>query len=79
MNFKISTIALFAAALIPGIVAVPIEDIPTNGTLSESSLLGAPQYCRLNLHYCGWNLVEKFSMSKLPSIYLKPLAPFFED
>ncbi|EPE36846.1 hypothetical protein GLAREA_09009 [Glarea lozoyensis ATCC 20868] len=56
MQFQISTIALLAATLVPRIVAVPTADFPSNGTLTESTAVR--QYCVLNYHYCGWNLIE---------------------
>jgi hypothetical protein len=55
---------LLAASLTPTLLAAPSPLLESNNTESIQALAsGKQQYCNLNVHYCGWNLINSFSKS----------------
>ncbi|PQE05200.1 Cupredoxin protein [Rutstroemia sp. NJR-2017a BBW] len=69
MQFQVSTLLLVATAFAPSVLAFPTCDqvsmalVETNYTVQTRGSESTTQqvYCNLNLHYCGWNLINSFS------------------
>ncbi|KAI1361621.1 hypothetical protein F5Y08DRAFT_342451 [Xylaria arbuscula] len=65
MRFQASKLFLSASILAPSLLASPVvESNSTIASLSEFKTLAVDvkeQYCHLNYHYCGWNLINTFA------------------
>ncbi|KAI1357592.1 hypothetical protein F5Y08DRAFT_352013 [Xylaria arbuscula] len=61
MRFQAPKIFLFASALAPTLLASSTPSlVESNSTTTKLAATAKEEYCHLNLHYCGWNLINNF-------------------
>ena len=68
MHFQASKLFLFASVLAPSLLASPISFlVEGNSTITSFTQfvtlaeVSKERYCHVNLHYCGWNLINNYS------------------
>ncbi|ATZ57247.1 hypothetical protein BCIN_14g04030 [Botrytis cinerea B05.10] len=68
MHFQASKLFLFASVLAPSLLASPISFlVEGNSTITSFTQfvtlaeVSKERYCHVNLHYCGWNLINNYN------------------